>query len=165
MAAVYTLSREVAAPREIVFQHLADFRNAPARVSGIKKVEILTAGPIGKGTRFKETRIMFGKEATETMEVLEFTPPSGYVLGAESCGCRYRSEFRLTSKGAGTDVQMTFEATPLTAFAKVMSFLMRPFMAKMCVKAILKDLDDIKKSIESDSDPSAGTAGRPASAT
>jgi hypothetical protein len=155
------VNRNIAAPREVVFRHLSDFRNAPARVSGIKRVEMLTDGPVGKGTRFKETRIMMGREATETMEVLEFNPPVGYVLGAESCGCRYRSEFRLTHSGSGTDVQMTFDATPLTFFAKVMSFLMRPMM-KSCMKLIAKDLDDIKSSIESGGSASGRESAHPA---
>lgn len=143
----FTQAMHIAAAPGRVFEQLSDFQGAPGRVRGIKKIEMLTNGPVGVGTRFRETRVMFGKEATETMEVASFDPPNGYTLGCESCGCRYRSEFRLTPRGGGTDVEMTFEAVPLTFLAKIMGVLMRP-MLSMCKKQIFQDLQDIKDSIE-----------------
>jgi hypothetical protein len=43
---------------------------------------------------------------------------------------------------------MTFEATPLSRFARVMSILMRP-MLKAALKACEQDLDDLKTAVES----------------
>ena len=48
----------------------------------------------------------------------------------------------------GTEVEMTFEATPLTLPAKMMSVLMRP-MIKSVAKHCMQDLEDLKASIES----------------
>lgn len=143
----FTITRQISAPKAKVFDQISDFANAPKRVSGIKRVEMLTNGSVGKGTRFRETRIMFNREATEEMEVMAFDPPNGYVLGGESCGCRYRSEFALSESGSGTEVRMSFDAKPITVFAKIVSVLTRP-MLKFCVRACEKDLDDIKRSIE-----------------
>lgn len=145
--AKFTLTRSINAPREVVFAQISDFANAPKFCSGIKKIEMLTNGAVRVGTRFKETRIMFKREATETMEVVAFDPPKGYMLGAESCGCRYRTGFQLEPRGNGTEITMSFDAQPLSFFAKVMSFLMKP-MEKMCLKMCEKELDDIKTSIE-----------------
>ena len=142
-----TINRHIAAPREVVFQHLTNFRLAPEAIKGIKRIEMLTEGPTGVGTKFKETRIMFGREASEVMEVTAFDPPSGYALGCVSCGCRYHTEFRLKPNGTGTDVEMVFDVQGLTLVAKVMGLLMRP-MLKMCMKQIAKDLDDAKAAIE-----------------
>lgn len=108
---------------------------------------MLTEGGAGVGTRFSETRVMFGKEATEEMEVKEFDAPNSYSIGCESCGCRYHTEFRFEPKGEGTDVTVTFEATPISWFAKLTSILFRP-MLKMCMKAVVKDLDDIAATLE-----------------
>lgn len=143
-----TVERQVDAPPEAVFRVASDFAKAPERIRGIVKVEMLTNGPVGKGTRFRETRKMFGREATETMEVTEFEPPRRYVLGAESHGCRYRAELAFEPQGGGTRMRMIFGAEPLTFFAKVMSVLMRPMMKKM-VAECGRDLDDIKQSVES----------------
>jgi hypothetical protein len=52
---------------------------------------------------------------------------------------------------------MTFQGTPVTLMARVMSVLMRPMM-KSVVKACAKDLDDIKAAVER-APASAGVAG------
>lgn len=108
---------------------------------------MLTPGPVGVGTRFRETRIVFGREATETMEVLAFDPPRGYVLETLSCGVRYRTEMRLAPRPGGTDVAMTLDLTPLTRLAKIMSLVMRP-MVKSMAKVCAEDLAGIKASFE-----------------
>ena len=139
----FTLTKRIDAPRETVFRLASDFRNAADHIQGITKVEMLTDGPVAQGTRFQETRIVFKREATEEMTVSAYDPPSGYALDCESCGCHYHTEFRFTANGSGTDVEMRFDVKPLTFFAKVMGFLMRPMM-KMCLKETGKDLDDLK---------------------
>ena len=68
------ISETVNAPLGRTFEAFSDLRSAEKNISGIKRLEILTDGPIGKGTRFKETRVMFGREATETMEVTQWEP-------------------------------------------------------------------------------------------
>ena len=141
----FTLS--IAAPLERVFDAFVDIEHWSNRISGITRVEMLTQGAVGVGTRFRETRIMFKKEATEEMEITALDPSHSYTLGCESNGCRYKSDFIFTEEGNGTALEMTFEATPLTFTAKVMSILMKPMMKKM-VEMCSKDLDDLKASVE-----------------
>ncbi len=136
------------APPNVVFAALSDFQTAPQRVTGITRVEMLTTGPVGKGTRFRETRRMFGKEASETMTVVQWDPPREYALEAASCGCHYHSTIACTPDGSGTSVSMTFVARPLTFMAKLFWPLGR-LMIGSCRKMIEKDLTDIKNSIES----------------
>ncbi len=141
------IKTHIEAPVETVFEKATDFARAAEKISGIEKMEMLTDGPVGKGARFRETRVMFGREAIEEMEVVEFSPPDRYALGCENHGCRYHSEFHFSPRGSGTDVAMTFEATPLTLGAKIMSFLMRPMMKSVATHCA-KDLEDLKASIE-----------------
>lgn len=136
------VSQVVAAPPDVVFRAATDFAGAPGRIRAIKRVKVLTEGPVRVGTRFEETREMFGREATETMEVTSLDPPRSYVLGAESHGCRYRSELRFEPEGSGTRVTMSFAAEPLTFFSKVMGVLMAP-MAKKIAQECGRDLDDL----------------------
>lgn len=142
------LSRHIDAPIETVFARATDFENAANVMSAIVKMEMLTDGPVGVGTRFRETRVMFGREATETMEVVEFDPPHGYVLLAESHGSRYRTTFRYSESNGGTDLEMIFEATPLTLVAKILSVVMMPMMKKTIETECGKDLDQLKAAIE-----------------
>jgi carbon monoxide dehydrogenase subunit G len=143
-----TVTERIAAPPETVFAAASNFGEAAGTIRGILRVEMLTPGPVGVGTRFRETRKMFGKEASEVMTVSEFEPPHRYVLLAESHGSRYRSELRFDPAGGGTDVTMTFQAEPLTFGAKVMSFVFRPMM-KSVSKLCAQDLVDLKQSVES----------------
>ncbi len=141
------IEKTINAPREVVFAKAADFKNAAEVVSGIVGVEMLTEGPIGKGTRFKETRIFFGKKATEIMEVVTFEPQDRYQLKASSNGVNYLSSFDFVTEGESTKVTMTFEATPVTLFAKIMSIFSKAMMNSVR-KLVEKDLDDLKKTCE-----------------
>lgn len=142
------VTRHINAPPETVFARATDMEHTAEIISGIEKVEILTDGPVGLGTRFRETRIMLGREAVEEMEFIVFEPPHRYVLGAASHGSRYRTEFVFAEKEGGTDMTLHFEGTPLTFFAKIMTFLMKPMMKKMA-DMCAADLEDLKKAIES----------------
>ena len=51
----YTIEQYVNAPRERVFATATDLRRAPEVISGIQSLEVLTEGPIRKGTRFRVT--------------------------------------------------------------------------------------------------------------
>ena len=46
-------------------QAFADIENAPARMSGIESVEFVSDVRTGLGTRWRETRRMYGRAATE----------------------------------------------------------------------------------------------------
>lgn len=140
-----SLTRRIAAPPERVFAISTDLRRAPEFIDGIKSTEVLTDGPVGLGTRFRETRVMFGKEATEEMEVVIFEPSSKWALAAESCGCRYHTEMRYIPDGDGTLVEWEMTSEPLGFFAKVISALMTPLMKGTMVKCLTSDLECLER--------------------
>ena len=145
----YTLHKDIDAPAARVFAISSDFENAASRVSGIQSVEVLTDGPVGIGTRFKETRVIFKREATEEMEVVEFEPPHRYRLLAESCGTRYETDIIVTPDGDDRcRLEFRMRPEPLTRLAKVLSFVMRP-MIKSMLRLMDKDLEDVKRAAES----------------
>ena len=57
-------------------------------------------------TKWRETRTMFGQEATEEMWITEHEKDASYVAEAESRGNHYRSEYRFTTEGEGTRVDL-----------------------------------------------------------
>ena len=142
------VQKHVQASPEKVFEAATNLARLPERIAGIKRVEVLTTGPVGVGTRFRETRVMFGREATEEMEITGFDPPRAFTIGCESHGCRYRTEFTFAPSGAGTEVAMVFEATPLTFFAKAMAVAMKPMINKVA-GLCAQDLEDLKTAVES----------------
>ncbi|CAN5445557.1 hypothetical protein BH11PLA2_BH11PLA2_15400 [soil metagenome] len=143
-----TVSKTIAAPVEKVFAAMADIPNAPSRIPAILKIEMLTPGPVGVGTMFKETRKMFGKEATETMEFTAFEPNQRYVLSADSCGgVHFDTEILFKTEGTGTRVEMNVNAEAKTFASRVMGTLMGWMMKGMMKKCLIADLDGIKKSL------------------
>jgi hypothetical protein len=137
----------IAAPPADVFAAATAVEQWTEIIPAIVRVEKLTPGPVGRGTRWRETRRIFGREGTEEMEFLEFEPHRRYLVGAESHGCRYRTEFRFDPRGKGTLVTMSFGAVPLTFGAKVMSVLMG-FMRKKMAEMCAADLNSIRVYLE-----------------
>lgn len=146
------------APPERVFAMASDFPNAASIVEGITGVEMLTGGPVRVGTQFRETRVMFGKPATETMEVVAFDPPRSYTLRAGSCGAEFVSEVRCVPDGAGTRLEIEMRCRPVSLFAKLMSPLSGLMMGSM-TKLIAKDLADIARAAEGGERPASPGAG------
>ncbi len=144
-----TASKHFNASLETVWEVMADLENAADRIQAIVKLEVLTDGPVGLGTRFRETRIMFKKEATEEMEVTVWDPPNSYTTEADGCGWHYTSVITCEKDGDGTLVTMSFEAVAMTTFGKVMSALTGWMMKSACAKCFEKDLGDLKAFVES----------------
>jgi len=142
-----TVTRTFPAPIDDVFGLVSDIPRASQSIKAITKTEMLTDGPVGVGTKWKETRKVMGREATETMWITEFEPNDRYVVEAESCGVHYRSvlAFKPTAAG-GTDVSMTFGGTPLSLFAKLMTPLGFLF-AGMMRKCLEDDMNDLEKAV------------------
>ena len=65
------VSLDINAPVEAVFAALANIETFPDRAEAIAAVEFLSDQKHGVGTRFRETRIMNGREAVAELEVTE----------------------------------------------------------------------------------------------
>lgn len=143
-----TVEKKIAAPPERVFAISTDLPNLARTVSGIEAVEILTPGPIGEGTRWRETRTLYGKQATEEMWVTAFDAPRSLVVEAESHGAHYRSEFRFEPEGASTRVELVFSARPVSFLGRLFSLLGAAMFGSVR-KALEQDLEDVKRAAES----------------
>lgn len=141
------LTQQFRADPATVFAAATDFANYGKRVQGIVKVERLTPHASGLGVRFRETRVMFGKEAAEVMEVVSWDPPRGYALECNSCGVLYRTEMTFAAKAGGTEMTMRTSAKALTFFAKLMSPL-GALMAGSMRKMLAKDLEQLAAAVD-----------------
>ena len=140
---------DIQAPIEKVFTVFSDLSKLEDRVQDIQSIEVLE-GPaqMEVGTKWKETRVFFGKEATEIMWVTTLNHLHNYVVEAESNGTKYRSEYVFTETDTGTHVAMTFTGKPQTLVAKLFGLLFY-FMAGSLKKTLLQDLADLKTVCES----------------
>ncbi|MFE7778035.1 SRPBCC family protein [Streptomyces sp. NPDC057445] len=143
------VERRIAAPAERVWEAMTDLEGMERVLSGVQKVEVLTDGGFRVGTRWRETRRMLGKEATEEMYVTASEPPERYVVEAESHGTRYVSEFELLPVGpVTTTVRMTFSASPPGGVMGVLAKVLGGLGAGAVSKAIAKDLAEVAASVE-----------------
>ena len=143
----FTLTETVAAPVPAVFAAFTDFENAANRVTDIIRVEVLTPGPVGVGTRFKETRKMFGKETTETMTVTAFEPEKLIELSAGSCGAEFTTRFTFAPVGAGTAVGVELRTRAVSLAAKLFTPLAYLMMGTI-KKCVARDVAQIRASVE-----------------
>jgi uncharacterized protein YndB with AHSA1/START domain len=137
----------IAAPPAKVFALMADIPRWPENISAIEKLEMLTPGPVAVGTRFRETRTMYGRQATEEMTVAQLEPPTRMVLTAESHGMRYVADHVLQAEAGGTRLTLTFEGEPQTLGAR----LMRPLgwlMKRTITRQLAADIADLKRAAE-----------------
>ena len=155
----FTLTKRIHASPEVVWDVFTDFDKVADRISAIVKLELLTDGPVGLGTRFRETRIMFKREATEEMEFTDFDPPRSYTIGSESCGCEYSCKHRFVPDGNDTVLEFEMSYRPVSIFAKLMTPLGKLMQGPM-IKCLEKDFDELKAVAEGDApspQPALGT--------
>ncbi|GHF98521.1 SRPBCC family protein [Streptomyces filamentosus] len=145
------VERRVAASPGRVWEAITDLPDLPRVLSGVQRVEVLTEGVFGVGTRWRETRRMLGREATEEMTVTECEPPDRYVTSAASHGMRYVSELSLRADGpSGSVLRMAFSARPAHGRTPgPLARLLARLGARAVSRALAKDLDDIARAVES----------------
>ena len=130
----------------------SDFANAAGRIKAITKVEMVTPGPVGSGTRFREWR---GRQMVD-MEVVAWSPPRSYSLRGHAMGTEFTSEIRCVPDGSGTRLEMEILVRPQTFGAKLLSPLIS-LMSKLMVKSCAKDLVDIAAAAEGQGKAVSGT--------
>jgi carbon monoxide dehydrogenase subunit G len=142
----FTREIRIRATPEQVFSAITDLGTWHEWMPNFVAVERLTGGEFGVGTEWKETRKMFGREASEVFEVTSFEPPGRLGLrvdgakGATGKG-EFLFEYEFLSDQGGTLVQMTGEVNIPGMMAKVMGKLFFGAFKKAIDKdhAALKD--------------------------
>lgn len=136
---------QINATKEKVWSIISDIENSTDNISAIERIEILTPRTEGLlGLKWKETRTMFGKQATEVMWITDAKENEFYQTRAESHGAIYISRLWLEENTNGTLLSMSFNGEPQTTGAKFMSMVLGWMFKGATVKALKKDLEDIK---------------------
>ena len=102
------VSADISAPIRCVFDLFTDIERAEERVSGIKRIETLTTGSFGLGTRWRETREVFGRLDTAEMEVTAFERYRTYTLSHYKGGVGVEIVFLFEPETTGTRVTIEF---------------------------------------------------------
>ena len=118
----------IAAPAEQVFDTVADTRNEPSFNPAMTSVELLTALPIGRGTRF---RARMGRAGTQMLvELTEFDRP--HRLGSRTTSSMMETSGTLTfaADGEGTVMSWDWQVRP-RGWMRVLGPLFGPLGGRM----------------------------------
>jgi carbon monoxide dehydrogenase subunit G len=145
-----SVSVTIEKPKEDVWQAITDFKNCQNYIESILSLEILEEPEDTLvGFKWRETREMFGKEATETMWITDVSENEFYQTRAESHGSIYISQMAVEEVDGHSKLTFSFTGEAVSFFAKIMSALMSSMMKKSLDQAMMKDLEDIKAYVES----------------
>jgi carbon monoxide dehydrogenase subunit G len=132
-----------------VFLALTDLEAAKEWMPGFVRIERLSDSGFHVGTEWRETRRLFGREATEQFEVTRCDPPSRIGIRVDGAkGSSKRGEFlfdyRLEPRGGGTLVTLDGEIRGIGGiFGLLGKVMVGPYK-----KAIAKDLRALKEHLE-----------------
>jgi carbon monoxide dehydrogenase subunit G len=147
-------ARHVNAPPEKLWALVTNLDGFADVIASIESVERLDGGSgFGLGTKWRETRVMFGRTATEDMWVAEIEPGRSYVVEAASHGAEYRTTQSVEPvDGGGSRLALSFSGKPVSALAKVMSATVGRFFEKATRRAFERDLIDVAAAAEAPED-------------
>ncbi|NVJ50122.1 MAG: SRPBCC family protein [Gammaproteobacteria bacterium] len=140
---------DINAKPQQVWAAISNIEQAAEMISAIKSITVLEQPTTGiVGLKWSETRVMFGKEATEVMWITEAQEPNYYQTCAQSHGSIYISRLTIDSTPEGSRLTFSFTGQPQTWLAKILSMLMKPLIRKSMIQALNNDLADIKHFVE-----------------
>lgn len=149
MSICFEVKRTINVSIQEAYKSLLDLEAANHWMKGLVGIKRLDEGPMRVGSEWKETRKMFGKEASEYFEVIELDEPNKIVLRVDGTkGTTGKGEFIFTYiiKPAGdhSEVTLNGEINGLTGLSKIFGKLMAGAFRKACEK----DLDSLKDYLE-----------------
>jgi carbon monoxide dehydrogenase subunit G len=144
------VERDVAAPAERVWALITDLDRTAEVVGSTTALERLDDGSdFEVGTRWSETRVMFGRPSTEVMEVTALQAGHAYTVESEASGAHYTSVMTVEPKGDRSVITMSFEGEATSVITRIVSVLGKLFEGRMR-KTLQQDLDDIATEAERD---------------
>lgn len=139
----------IKAPQNVTYKLFADVKNAGKNIKAIEKIEIINDSKDFVGTRWRETRTEFGKQATVEMWVQDAKENEFYTVESVDHGTHYTSRYDFKPIDENTtQVLFTFEGKPQTLLARLMSLMFLVFAGTL-KKSFMKDMVDLKNILES----------------
>ena len=135
-----TVSRRIEAPVDLVFRTVAQIERFSEAVPHILRVEFLSEVKSGVGARFRETRMMMGREASTELEVTEYVENERVRIVSEAGGALWDTVFTVTPHAQGTELKMKMEAQPRSMSARMTI----PLIIGTVRKAVEQDMDAVK---------------------
>ena len=139
----FTLNEHINRSPEEVFAFISNLENASKIMESVVENIKLTEGPMRVGTRFRETRMMNGKEEQSELEVVAYEPGRGYAVQNATQGITSTYTYTLSPTNGGTDVTLVCDVT-----AGGVKKLMVPMVVAVLKKEDGDHLERLKQAME-----------------
>ncbi len=139
------VTRKINASMDVVFATVSDIRQFSKALPHVVTFEFLSVVNRGVGARFRETRLVNGKEATTDLEITEYVENDRVRMVAESHGTVWDTLFTVTSEGGSTTLTTKMDARA----DKLLPRVMNPLIRGITAKAVERDMDLVKAFCES----------------
>ncbi|WFE51428.1 MULTISPECIES: SRPBCC family protein [unclassified Micromonospora] len=131
-----------------VWRLLTDLPGRAARLSATGPIEVLTPGPFGPGTAWREERAQpDGGALSEEFLVVEALAPQRLVLVSSGAGVDYRITWTLRPvrrrRRGCTAITVAQEAVPTDPYGRVVALLLGGLAARAVEVALRRDLADL----------------------
>jgi uncharacterized protein YndB with AHSA1/START domain len=130
-------------PVDVVFDYVADQRNEPRYNPQMVRAEKITAGPVGKGTRFRSAVASMGRTAEMLIEFTSYDRPR--LLASTTTMRQADISYTLTFEPAagGTRMRWSGQVRPKGAFR-----LLGPVITSMGIRQEQRIWASLKKHLE-----------------
>ncbi len=132
--------RTIAAPVTQVFATVSDIRMMAQALPHVVRYEFLSRTHSGLGTRFREVRLMRGKESPTELEITEYAVDRHVRMVADSHGTIWDTLFAVAGDDSQTELTLTMDARAY----KLLPRIINRFIKGMITKAVEEDADLIK---------------------
>lgn len=140
-----TVRITIDAPVDFVFRTVSEIENYSKAIPHIVNVEFLSDVRSGVGSRFRETRLMMGREASTVLEVTEYVENERVRLVSDEGGTVWDSVFAVRPIDGRTELTLVMDAAPYTFKSRILV----PIMKLVIRMGLVKDMDAVKEYCES----------------
>ena len=139
----FKMSEWISRPPQEVFDFITTPDNAPKVVQSVKSMVKLTEEPVRVGTRYRETRLMRGKEEHAELVVVAYEPNQKYAMKNVTEGIETVYQYTFHPEANGTRVDLVCEVK-----AGGVKKLMLPIVVSVLKKEDGDHLQRLKKALE-----------------
>lgn len=139
----FEMNEWIARTPQEVFDFITASENAPKVVSSVVSMVKLTEGPVGVGTRYRETRLMNGKEHFAELEVVAYGPYRQYAMKNVTEGIETIYHYNFQPEKDGTRIDLVCEVK-----ASGVKKLMLPMVVSILKKEDGDHLQRLKQAME-----------------
>ncbi len=133
---------------EAVWAVMANIEKAAEILSGVEKIEIVERPASGiRGLKWRETRLLFGKSVTVEKVVIAGAENEFFSTESKEGGFLFSTTNLIREKGDGI-LLLSRHTTIPQGFTAMLKSLPMVFFKCMIKKAMLQDLNAIKKAVE-----------------